>query len=238
MLKWLKILLNVILPPRCLICGKVISSDDSLCLDCFDNINFITKPYCKRCGVPLVSGGDETYCVSCLTKTSPLRLCRAAIKYDEFSKKLILDFKFLDHIENKKLLARWLYMAGQDIFKEGVDLLIPVPLYYTRLIKRKYNQSAILTAELAKLSGIEACYTALKKIKHTLPQVECNGKHRKLNVQNAFDVLHCDKIKGKRIVLIDDVYTTGSTLKECAKALKKAGAKSVDALTVARVCKK
>lgn len=217
-------------------CGKVISSDDSLCLECFENINFIARPYCKRCGKPLAGGGDGIYCISCLTKTSPLRLCRSAVKYDEFSKKLILDFKFLDHLENKKLLANWLYMAGNDIFEEGVDLLIPVPLYYTRLIKRKYNQSAILTAELAKLSGIKACYNSLKKVKHTRPQVECDGKRRKLNIKNAFDVINCDKIKGKRIVLIDDVYTTGSTLKECAKTLKKAGAKSVDALTIARVC--
>ena len=163
-------------------------------------------------------------------------MCRSAVIYDENSKKLILDFKFFDHLENKSLLANWLLLAGKDIFKEGVDLLIPVPLHFSRLLKRKYNQSAVLCDALSKLSHIPANYKALKKTKHTLPQVSCNGKQRLKNVRNAFDVIHPEMVKNKRIVLIDDVFTTGSTLKECARVLKKAGAKSVDALTIARVC--
>lgn len=234
----LKKFVDFILPPRCLMCGKVISSDNSLCSDCFSKINFISKPYCVHCGKPLTSvSEEELYCADCIAGKNCFRLCRSAVEYDTFSKKLILDFKFADHIENKYLLARWLFMAGEDIFQNQVDVIIPVPLHYSRLFKRKYNQSAVLAQELSKLSSIPADYKSLKKTKHTLPQIQCAGKQRAKNVRNAFDVVFPENIKGKRILLIDDVYTTGATLAECAKALKKQGAKSIDALTVARVLK-
>lgn len=239
MIRFLKVLINFILPLRCLVCGKIMRTHGCLCPECFENINFITKPYCQRCGKPLNGDIDDIQglcCVSCLNKKNYFRLCRSAIEYDNFSKKVILDFKFKDHLENRKLLAQWMNFAGKDIFDSGVDLIIPVPLYFTRLFSRKYNQSAILAAELSKLTSLPADYKSLKKIRNTLPQVLCNGKKRKVNVRNAFQVVHPDKIKGKRIVLIDDVYTTGSTLRECSKVLLKAGAKSVDILTVARVC--
>lgn len=232
----LKKLIDFILPPRCLMCGKVIHSENSLCVDCFNQITFISNPYCTHCGKPLINTfHDNLYCVDCLKGKSPFRLCRSAVVYDTFSKKLILDFKFADHIENKYLLSRWLFMAGADIFKQGIDLIIPVPLHYSRLFKRKYNQSAILAHELSKLTKIPANYKALKKIRHTIPQVQCDGKQRIKNVRNAFEISLPENIKGKRVLLIDDVYTTGATLTECAKALKRKGAKSVDALTVARV---
>ena len=238
MTKWLRLLLDILLPPRCLLCGKEIHSDNSLCSDCFTKIDFISRPYCKKCGRPFPETVNGSYyCAECLSKRMPFRLCRAAVEYNDHSKKLILDFKFFDHVQNKMLLARWLYMAGKDIFNAGVDLIIPVPLHYTRMFKRKYNQSAVLSAGLSKLCGIPVDYKSLKKTRHTLPQVHCSGKQRLKNVRNAFEVAHPENIKGKRIVLIDDVFTTGSTLKECAKVLKKAGAKSVDALTVARVCR-
>ncbi len=238
MIKWLKLLVNFVLPPRCLICGKEVSTDGKLCSECFANINFITSPYCQKCGKPFEYhlSNKGLFCPECLSHRSPLRMSRSAVIYDDNSKKLILDFKFFDHLENKSLLANWLLLAGKDIFKENVDLIIPVPLHFSRLLKRKYNQSAVLCDALSKLTHIPANYKALKKTKHTLPQVSCNGKQRLKNVKNAFEVVHPEMIKNKRIVLVDDVFTTGSTLKECAKVLKRAGAKSVDALTIARVC--
>lgn len=238
MRNWLSSFIDAVLPPRCLICGKVVCESNSLCVDCFEKINFITSPYCQRCGRPLFNDiSDDLFCASCLNKRLPFRYSRSAIEYDDFSKKLILDFKFLDHIENKTLLSRWLFSAGKDIFSEGVDLIVPVPLHVARLFKRKYNQSAILAQELSKLSGILAEYKALKKVRHTRPQVQCGGSERAKNVRNAFEIIYPERIKGKRVVLIDDVFTTGATIKECTKVLKKAGALSVDALTIARVCK-
>ena len=238
MIRFLAKFIKYVLPNRCLMCGKIIDSKNSICADCFEKITFITRPYCQCCGRPFLSAVESTenmLCVDCLTKKSPFRLCRSAIEYDEFSKKLLLNFKFADHVENKKIFAKWLLLACKDILSAGADVIIPVPLHYTRLLKRKYNQSAILANELSFLTGISAEYDVLKKIKRTLPQAKCNGKKRKINVRNAFSVAHPEKIKGKRIVLIDDIFTTGSTMKECAKVLLKAGALSVDALTVARV---
>lgn len=237
MKNYLKLLIDAILPARCLLCGKIVHDDNTLCSECFENINFITSPYCKHCGKPLFENiPDNLYCVSCLNKKHTFRFVRSAIVYDEYSKKLVLDFKFYDHIENKKLLVKWLMFAGRDIFKEGVDLIIPVPLHFTRMLRRKYNQSAILARELSRQTGIKVEYKALVKNKKTIPQVLCDSKQRTKNVKNAFTVKYPEAIKDKRIVLIDDVFTTGATLRECAKILKKHGAKSVDALTVARVC--
>ena len=99
---FIKYFIDLILPPRCLLCGKVIQADDCLCGECFCNINFISKPYCIHCGAPLPNNNiEDMYCVSCLKHDSPFRFCRSAVKYDEFSKKLILDFKFSDFLENK-----------------------------------------------------------------------------------------------------------------------------------------
>ncbi len=240
MLNFIKQIINAIIPPRCLVCSKAVNFDNHLCVECFEKITFITTPYCKHCGTPFartVSDGEK-FCIHCLDEKNKdnIRISRSAVVYDEFSKKIILDFKFLDHIENKKLMANWLNMASSDIFNLGVDLIIPVPLHFLRILSRKYNQSAILADELAKIRKIDVAFDCLKKTKRTLPQVMCSGAERKKNIKGAFKVYNIQKIKGKRILLIDDVYTTGSTLKECAKVLIKAGAKSVDTLTVAKVC--
>ena len=231
-------IIKIFLPPRCIKCGAILSDDDGLCSECFNQLNFITAPYCYKCGHPFEQAAStkKMLCASCAKKNkTPFRLNRSALCYDDISKDLILALKFMDKTENAKTLAKWLNMAGYDIWQEGVDVLVPVPLHYKRLIKRRYNQSALLVKELSKLTGIEADYTSLIKHKSTKPQVQFSGHERVKNVRGAFSVKHIEKIKGKRVVLIDDVMTTGSTLKECALALKSAGAKSVDTLTVARV---
>lgn len=233
-------ILSVFLPPRCIKCGKVLmGGDDGLCPDCFNEISFISRPYCEKCGHPLEEDQSthKLYCAACLSKTkTPFRLSRSAFRYDEGSKNLILGFKFMDKTENAKVLGRWLYNAGSDIWKNQADVLVPIPLHYTRLLKRRYNQSALLCHEVSKLSGLPVEYTAVVRHRRTRPQVEFSGSARINNVNNAFAVKHPERIIGKHVVLIDDVMTTGSTLKECALEIRKAGAASVDTLTVARVC--
>lgn len=236
---WQKIL-NFILPPRCVLCGKVLRDDQGICDSCINNVEFLKLPICYRCGQPLneVTGQNNAHllCARCLrTKRQVFRLSRSAFAYDDFSKKLILDFKFYDYTDLAALLAKMLYVAGNDIFQSGVDIIIPVPLHYTRLIKRKYNQSSLLAKELSKLTGIKTDNFILRKKRRTKPQVECSGTARLNNLKNAFIVKNPAKIKGKRVLLIDDVLTTGATLRECAVTLKRAGAKSVDNLTAARV---
>lgn len=231
-------IINVFLPPRCIKCGTVLANDVGLCPECFNEINFITAPYCQKCGQPFETApaSSKILCASCLKNTkTPFRLSRSAVCYDEASKPLLLAFKFHDRTDNAKTFAKWLNSSGRDIWTEGIDLIVPVPLHYTRLIKRRYNQSALLAAELKKITGLAVDYTSVVRHKKTRPQVEFSGHERVKNVKGVFSVKHPEKIKGKRIVLIDDVMTTGSTLKECAQAMLSAGALSVDALTVARV---
>lgn len=233
-------ILDMILPLRCIGCGKIISSGGGLCSECFNKLEFISQPYCRRCGRPFANGDNLTQadflCGACLKDKKPLfRMSRAAFKYTDRSKQLILAFKFYDKTENAPTLAQLMYNAGHDIFAAGVDVIIPIPLHFTRLLKRRYNQSALLAKELCKLSGVKVDYTSVVRHRHTRPQVEFSGHDRVKNVKDAFKVKFPARIKGKRVLLIDDVMTTGSTLKECALALKKAGAVSIDTLTVARV---
>ena len=232
--------LSVFLPPRCIKCGRVLpGGDDGLCPDCFNEVSFISRPYCEKCGHPLDEepANRKLYCASCLQNhRSPFRLSRSAFRYDDGSKNLILSFKFMDKTENAKVLGRWLFNAGKDIWNQGADVLIPIPLHYTRLLRRRYNQSALLCHELSPLCGLPVEYTAVERHRKTRPQVEFSGHARIKNVKNAFRIRHPERIRGKHIVLVDDVMTTGSTLKECALVLHKAGAASVDTLTVARVC--
>ena len=241
MKKFLKNILNFLLPPRCVCCGKILESEDDLCPDCFRQVNFISEPYCRRCGMPfadMTGANADMLCPNCVkNKKNFFRFKRSAVKYDDFSKKMILAFKFMDKTENVKIFAKWLKVAGNDIFAAGADILVPVPLHYSRLVKRRYNQSALLVLELSKLTGLTADLTSLVKFKSTKPQVHFSGQERVKNVKGVFKVKTPAKIKGKRIILIDDVLTTGSTVRECSKVLLAAGAASVDVLTVARVCR-
>lgn len=231
-------IIDFILPRRCLKCGRILPEPGYLCEDCSEAINFIGSDCCRKCGHPLYEENADSrkLCAGCLSRRrSFYRLARSAVVYDENSKNLILGFKFLDKTENADLLAAMLKVAGKDIFAAGADVLVPVPLHYTRLIKRRYNQSSLLAQKLGKMVGLPVDAFSLVKHKRTRPQTEFSGRERVVNVKNAFSVKYPERIKGKRIVLIDDVMTTGSTLKESARALRKAGAKSIDVLTVARV---
>lgn len=238
--KLLQDIINFILPRRCLKCGKILNSNsDHFCQYCIDELNFILEPYCRKCGHPLFEGetNGKMLCPNCMKrKYNWFRYSRSAMLYDEASKNLILSFKFMDKTENAKPLAEMMYLAGRDIFTAKVDVIIPIPLHYRRMLQRRYNQSILLAQELSKKSKVSFDSLSLVRHKNTRPQVEFSGHQRIKNVKDAFSVRHPENIKGKRVLLIDDVLTTGSTLKEATIALKKAGAKSVDTLTVARVC--
>ena len=235
---WQKII-DIFLPPYCLKCHKILTATDSLCPECFHKIQFISAPYCPHCGVPLSSERKQgLLCAGCSQEKEPLfRMNRAGIYYDKESRPLILDFKFRDKTENAPLLAKWMVLGGRDIFQAGVDVIIPIPLHYTRMIKRRYNQSVLLAKELTKITGIANDFQSVIRHRKTKPQVDFSGKERIYNVKNAFCVKYPQNLQNKRVLLIDDVMTTGSTLRECAKVIKAAGAKSIDSLTIARVIK-
>ena len=238
-MRWLQKIIDIILPPRCIKCGTILTQNNGLCPKCFNEITFISEPYCHKCGHPFseIKKGQKLLCAPCAKNKNReyFRYNRSAIIYNEESKNMILGLKFMDKTENAQIMASWMFIAGKDIWESGAEIIIPVPLHYSRLLKRRYNQSALLAKELNKLCKLPVDYDSLVRHKKTRPQVEFSGHERIKNVKGAFSVKTPEKIKNKRIILIDDVLTTGSTLKECAIALKKAGAKSVDTLTIAKV---
>jgi len=170
-----------------------------------------------------------------LREHPPFSRARAAFRYDEHSRALILKLKFQDETNLAPTLGRWLKNAGQELIKSS-DIIVPVPLHYRRLVWRRYNQAALLAFHIHKLSNIPLCMEGLKRTRPTTPQSGLSRVERQKNVKRAF-ALHpkyAVDIKGKTVLLVDDVMTTGSTLHACTKALLKAGAASVNVLTLAR----
>lgn len=228
---------DFLLPPLCPICQKKTLSIDDLCPDCYQKIHFISKPYCSICGRPFyIKTFGENTCADCLKTKPTYHKARASFLYDDFSKKLILPFKHADKIEHLPLLVNLLNQAGKELFPE-TDIVIPIPLHRLRLLKRRYNQAALLAQKLAHKHHKIYMPDNLIRIRATKSQGHLKSTERKKNIRKAFHVKYPAEIKGKNILLIDDVLTTGATVNECCRTLLKAGAKSVSVLTLARVLK-
>lgn len=232
--------INLILPPRCIQCGKILSEYNGLCSECFNKIDFISEPYCYICGHPFsdtanTKFGIKQICGNCAKERKHLvKMQRSAFVYDDNSKNLIIDFKFHDHTSSAEVLANMLFVAGKDIWAENPDFLIPVPMHKKRLLKRRYNQAALLCKYLSRKSLVPTDYFSLMRTQNTVPQVSLTGIKRRKNLKNAFTVKRAEKLNNKSVVLVDDVKTTGSTLRECAKALQKAGVKNIYTLTLSQ----
>ncbi|MFA5040263.1 MAG: ComF family protein [Bdellovibrionales bacterium] len=229
--------LDLLLPPLCLICDDPVSDTTTLCPACWKKIQFIGTPFCACCGTPFdfpVSEG--TLCGACLTEAPHFEAARAAMLYDDASRALILGFKHADRTYAAKALAPSMVRAGGD-FLERADALLPVPLHRWRLFHRRYNQSALLAQQVGLLTGKPVLHDTLRRTRTTVSQGHLKRKERQENVKGAFAVAakHTHNVKGKTLVLIDDVLTTGSTVNECARVLLGAGAKQVYVLTLARV---
>lgn len=230
-------LLDFIIPPLCPICKQPIKTAHCLCPNCFEKIQFISYPYCIKCGRPFEFDiPEETRCGACSKKDPVFHKARAAFIYDSNSKQLILPFKHSDHLELTPLLTNMLYQAGKELFAE-TDVLLAVPLHRLRFIKRKYNQAGVLAKSLADKINKPYLSNVLIRARSTPSQGHMRPAERKKNVSGAFKIIHPELIKGKRILIIDDVFTTGATVSECTKILRKNGAKHVSVLTLARVVK-
>jgi len=207
--------------------------------DAWSRVVFLEAPVCDGCGTAFeVAGGDfaETRCAPCLSHPYRFSRARAACVYDEASRGLILAYKHGDQQQFAPLFTRWISRAAADLIADA-DAIAPVPLHWTRLLGRRFNQAAEIARPLARQSGLDYVPDALIRQVRTASQGGKSARGRRLNVKKAFDVSETGKkrIKGRRILLIDDVLTTGATAEACAAALMEAGARGVDLAVIARV---
>ncbi len=231
---------DFILPPRCPVCRDRVINDGDFCARCWSGFSFIIDPLCKVCGLPFDYEIEEgLVCGSCVQRPPVFDRARSVFLYETKGRSLILALKNNRSFVGFTALAK--LMNNVMVQDNAVDLIIPVPLHPFRLIRRRFNQSQLLANAYALSCGGDVLVNtrALKRSKNTVSQGTLNRRKRHQNVKNAFVVQqrYQSDVRDKNILLIDDVYTTGATLNACAATLKKAGAREVIAITLARVAK-
>ncbi|OLL54079.1 ComF family protein [Bartonella henselae] len=237
--KFTERLLTILYPPICPGCKQRVSAYGTICSECWKDLQFITKPYCPVMGVPFVYDmGDGFFSGEALQNSLPFSRVRSVIVHKGVAQSLVTRLKYGDHVELVSFMANWMVSAGREII-DDCDIIISVPLHFRRFLKRRYNQSAELARYIARVQKKEFKPGWLVRCRHTRPQVNLSARERKLNVLNAFEVPRKVKkyLKGRYVLLIDDVFTTGATVTAAAATLKRAGARQVDVLTFSRVLK-
>ena len=225
---------DAVVPPVCLSCHEPLCEHHALCATCWGQIDFIHAPLCDRLGIPLAydTGGVM---VSAGASADPPDYDRArgVAAFHGTMQKLIHGFKYSDRHDARRLFGRWLVAAGETLIAE-CDVAIPVPLNRWRLLHRRFNQAAILAMEVSRRTGMAVAPLALVRTKKTPSQVGLTMAERRLNMAGAFAVpeARLTEIAGRRVLLIDDVITTGASVNAAARALQAAGAARVDVLAL------
>jgi ComF family protein len=228
--------LDLALPQLCPACRETVEGR-GLCASCWSKLSFITRPYCERLGIPFVyDPGPGILSMEAIADPPSYNRARAAVRFDEISRALVHALKYGDRLDLAPMMGRWVAQAGRELLADA-DALVPVPLHWRRQWARRFNQSAMLAATISAASGVPIAAGALKRVKATVQQVGLSRAERGDNIQGAFRVLETGKaaVAGRRLVLIDDVLTSGATVEGCARALLRAGAANVDVLIFARV---
>jgi len=232
-----RMVLDVALPLMCPSCREPLGDGAGLCAACWGKLSLIEPPYCARLGIPFVyDPGPGILSMEAIANPPAYDRARAAMRYDDIARSLVHAFKYSDRLDLAPVMGRWMARAGREL-QGDADALIPVPLHWRRLWARRFNQSATLAGVISTLWAVPVVHGGLKRTRATGQQVGRSKAERADNVQGAFQVPveYKAEIQGRRLVLIDDVLTSGATVDACSRALLRAGAAHVDVLVFARV---
>jgi ComF family protein len=231
-----RLALDIALPTLCVACREPVAGV-GVCAECWAKLSFIAPPFCPRLGIPFVyDPGPELLSMEAIANPPAYQRARAAVRYDDVARTLVHALKYQDRTDLAPAMGRWMARAGEELLRDA-DALVPVPLHWRRGWSRRYNQSGALARAIAGQSGVPVLRDALRRIRPTAQQIGLSRPQRAANVQGAFRVLpdKSHEIAGRRVVLIDDVLTSGATTDACARALLRARAARVDVLVFARV---
>ena len=222
--------LQWIFPSKCLSCGCQVVEYSTLCPKCFSKITFVDYPFCQTCGKALSSSYmEDCLCSTCQEFPREFKIARALLRYDEAAKSIIISVKKNGDNNTARICCKMIFTRYPEIF-EGIDCIVAVPSHWTRLLKRGYNPASIIASELSRISGL-SFRDVLQRCKKTQYQKEKSLHERLENVRDAF--ICKANLSGKGVLLVDDVFTTGATLNECAKTLKQADCREVRCITIA-----
>jgi ComF family protein len=230
-------LADLALPPQCLACDRHVARLGGLCPVCWGGFRLIERPYCEQLGIPFAYDlGAGALSAEAIADPPPFGRCRAVAHFDEVARTLVHGLKYRDHVELAHWMGGWMTRAGADVIADA-DIIAPVPLHRYRLWMRRFNQSAALAQAVAQQAGKSVAPALLKRVRATAQQVGLSATERDKNVRGAFRVMPEERpeIAGRRVLLVDDVYTTGATVKAATRALIRGGAGAVDVLVFARV---
>lgn len=224
--------LDFALPPRCAGCGTIVDEIDSFCPPCWTSLDFLGSEGCSCCGLPLQATEART-CAVCLAKPPRLDRIRSAVAYCDISSSIAMRLKYGRKIALARTMSRFMRPLMPD--RPGNSLLVPIPLHPIRLWRRSFNQAAFVAKALSRKTGVPVAVDALQRIKATPPLRGMGVNQRRRAVAGAFRARPGTDLQGRTIILIDDVYTSGSTANACARVLKRAGAARVELISWARV---
>lgn len=227
-------ILDALLPPLCPSCKTAVTRHQALCSACFADMEFLTASLCESCGVPFPLAMPEgTRCAQCVEAAPSFTKARAVCAYNDVSRTLITRLKYADQTQLAPFLGNWMARHGAALIAQS-DLIAPVPLHRRRLFSRMFNQSLLIARAVAKETSLPLTPDLLIRRRHTEQQTGKSRLQRRANVKGAFVLNPKHEIRGQRILLVDDVMTTGATVEACARTLKKTGAAEVYVLTFAR----